>query len=71
MSDDSVILALIHDTKSTRMQVAEMYAEKIAHHSFHDISAVNEHIVDRWSQSALVYVKKQALKICFGESALN
>lgn len=70
-SNDSDILAAIDDKKSTRHTIAALYARKIVEKSFDDVSHVNRRICERWSGAALVFIKREALKVAFGDEALQ
>ena len=60
---EDVILQEIADKKFDRDNVAITYAFCIDSSEKSDFSKINRAIVDRWSRSALQYIKKEAWKL--------
>ena len=61
---DNEILAAIGDATKRRADIAKLYARgQNPATPFDDVAAINTAIVARWSESALQFVKREALKI--------
>jgi hypothetical protein len=54
------LLGEIGNRKMTRRDVAQSYRLAMASREPTDWSTVNAAIIERWSESALVYIKRQA-----------
>ncbi|MHC4648888.1 MAG: hypothetical protein ACYTBJ_25830 [Planctomycetota bacterium] len=54
------LLGEIGNRKMTRRDVAQSYRLAMASSEATDWAEVNRAIIDRWSESALVYIKRQA-----------
>ena len=55
------LLTAIRDPKVTRDDVAGLYADAIKHgYTFDSWRVVNTEIIERWSKSALEYIKREA-----------
>lgn len=63
---EAIILQEIGDKDFTRDNIASRYAFCIASCGEADFEKINRTIVDRWSKSALEYIKKKAWKIVEG-----
>ena len=63
MSCEEIILEEIANKEATRDNVALTYAFCIDSSEKIDFAKINKAIVDRWSRSALQYIKKEAWKL--------
>jgi hypothetical protein len=65
------LLAEIADKRMTRDDVAMTYAFAIRQHAEVDWPTVNQAIMNRWSQSALIYIKTKAWKLIDARPAFD
>ena len=63
MDCERVLLAEIADKRMKRNDVAMTYAMALGSDEEIDWAKVNRAIIDRWSTSALVYIKDRAWKL--------
>ena len=67
MDCEAVLLSEIADKRMKRNDVAMTYAMALGSDEQIDWARVNRAIIDRWSTSALVYIKERAWKLAEGK----
>lgn len=58
--DTYCVLQLIEDKRVKRNDIARVYRNAICYNAPVDFKAINAAIIDRWSLSALEYIKNRA-----------
>lgn len=68
VNPQAVLLGEIADPRMKRNDVAATYAFAIRQRDEVDFAVVNRAIVDRWSLSALTYIKERAWRLVEGRA---